>query len=326
MHPLATILIPTFNRAHFVGEAIASALRQTVSEIEVLVLDDASTDGTSAVVAEFTDPRIRYLRHERNLGIAENWKRGITEVRADYFCLLHDDDSYEPRFVEELVKRLRNDSAAVLAFCDHWVMNAQGQRSVQASDQSTAGFKRHTLADGVLGDFARTALLDHSIPAGAALYRRRLVGPDCVDARARGSIDMWLLYRGWQTGGHAWFVPERLMNYRQHAQGMSRSRPFEMIEGHLFRFSQMLADPALKHLRDGLRRQQAEALEWYGSALLRTGRVKESRGAFRQALAARWTWKAMVGWMLSGCNGWGTSCFRAAQSWRERQRQRNSED
>ena len=104
MKPLVTILIPTYNRAEFLREAIQSAVTQTHRELEILILDDASPDETAAVAAEFADdPRVTYVRHSKNLGITGNWRAGIERAKGEFFCLLHDDDTFEPTFVESLL-------------------------------------------------------------------------------------------------------------------------------------------------------------------------------------------------------------------------------
>jgi hypothetical protein len=220
-------------------------------------------------------------------------------VRGDYFCLLHDDDTLEPRFVEALVSPLEADSSLILSFCDHWVTDADGERLPADTEQSTRGFRRDTLSAGPLRDFARAALVDHSIPAGATMYRRAKVGPDFIDPSARGSIDMWLLYRCWQTGGRAHYVPERLMNYRKHEQGMSRSMPFDMIAGDIFRHRRMLKDATLEAIHPALYDGLAEALEWYGMALLRDNQFQPAREAFREATTMRPTAKSRLGFLLS---------------------------
>ena len=66
--PTVSIIIPTYNRSHIIGRALQSVLNQTYRDFEVIVADDGSTDGTEAVVKEFNDERIRYIRHEENKG------------------------------------------------------------------------------------------------------------------------------------------------------------------------------------------------------------------------------------------------------------------
>ncbi len=110
--PRATIVIPTYNSARWLGEAVDSALAQTFDDIEVLVLDNASTDGTAKLMARYTDPRLIYRRFDNNVGFAGNVTRGIKAARGDYFMVLGADDILDPRFVAAAVARLEADPAA----------------------------------------------------------------------------------------------------------------------------------------------------------------------------------------------------------------------
>ena len=89
-----SVVIPTYNRARWLTEAVASALAQTVPPLEVLIVDDGSTDDTEAVAATFAPP-VRYIR-QRNAGVAAARNRGIREARGDLVALLDSDDVWEP--------------------------------------------------------------------------------------------------------------------------------------------------------------------------------------------------------------------------------------
>jgi len=91
-HPLVTVLVPTFNRASFLKETIDSVLIQSLSDFELLVIDNHSTDNTYDVVHSYRDPRIRYVCNDSNLGIIGNHNRGLREALGDYIYLLSDDD------------------------------------------------------------------------------------------------------------------------------------------------------------------------------------------------------------------------------------------
>src|SRR5665647_1226326 len=91
---LATIAIPTFNRAELLKRAIASARAQDYPSVEILIVDNASEDATQeicqALAAE--DPRIRYMRQPRNVGPTRNFETGLENARGHYFMWLADDD------------------------------------------------------------------------------------------------------------------------------------------------------------------------------------------------------------------------------------------
>ena len=303
--PLITILIPTYNRAHYLRQAIQSALAQTYAPLEILVLDNASTDDTPSIAAEFTqEPRVRYLRSEVNGGITGNWRRGIEATRGEFFCLLHDDDTLEPEFIARLALPLQADGGLVVSFCDHWLMDAQGARQGERTQAISARFHRDKLTGGRLADFARAALVNGSLCAGAALFRRSQATPELIQDEARGAIDFWLFYQCVKTGSGAYYVADRLMNYRAHAGGMSASAPAYMAEGHLFRLRHILADRQLSAIHADTRRLLAATLTDYGIHLLAAADLKAARIALREGLRLRMSRRGAGAYMLA-CGGAG---------------------
>jgi glycosyltransferase involved in cell wall biosynthesis len=261
-----SVIIPTYNRAEYLHEAVSSALQQTHDDLEVLVLDDASTDSTRNVVTAFDDPRIRYIRHPENLGPNRNWRRGIQAARGEFFCFLPDDDMLEPTFVERLVEALRRDSELVLAFCDHWVMDADGCERPEASRQNSIDHGRSALTSGPLDDFARTALIDDSIYIGAVLFRRAIVTSSFLDSEARSAMGSWILYECVRTGRSATYVPERLMSCRWHGGSVSRSQEWlgDITEGNIRRYRRMLGDEEMHRFWGDLQTKLAVMLRIRG--------------------------------------------------------------
>jgi len=96
------IVIPTYNRLAYLRRALSSALTQTHKEVEVLVLDNGSTDGTRGHLAEIRDPRVRVVLNECNLGAIGSIRKGIAgfEGRVPWCTVLCDDDALDPSFLE----------------------------------------------------------------------------------------------------------------------------------------------------------------------------------------------------------------------------------
>ena len=115
--PLVTIAIPAY-KANYIREAIFSALNQTYSNIELVIVDDCSPEKIDEIIKEFDDPRIRYYKNEKNVGEkdpSKNWNKCLEHAKGDFFALLCDDDAYEPTFVEEMLN-LRNSFSDVKVF------------------------------------------------------------------------------------------------------------------------------------------------------------------------------------------------------------------
>lgn len=105
--PLVTIAIPTYNRSKgYLREALESALAQDYQPLEIVVVDNASTDDTPAYLASINDERVRYVRNKKNLGVNGNFNACLKHARGDYFLLLHDDDRIDPDFVTCCMKAL----------------------------------------------------------------------------------------------------------------------------------------------------------------------------------------------------------------------------
>lgn len=106
--PLISVVMPTRNRKHFVRAAVASVLEQTLSDFELLIVDDASTDGTSEILAALaaTDPRIRVLALPTRCGCNVARNHALDNVRGRYVAMLDDDDVALPERFAKSVARL----------------------------------------------------------------------------------------------------------------------------------------------------------------------------------------------------------------------------
>ena len=117
--PRVTVGIPTFNRARLLRESMASVLSQSYEDLTLLICDNASDDETPEAVASFVDPRIEYVRSERNIGMTANYNRVLELARSDYLLILPDDDLLYPdhiRLTVDVLERHRNVGLVHTAF------------------------------------------------------------------------------------------------------------------------------------------------------------------------------------------------------------------
>jgi glycosyltransferase involved in cell wall biosynthesis len=124
--PAVSICIPTYKGAAHLRRAIRSVLAQSYSDFELLIIDDDSPDETSAVVAGFDDPRIRYIRNPRNVGAEANWNKCLEEARGRYFKLLPQDDALHSTCLEKQVAVLEADprEEVAIVFCARSIVDA----------------------------------------------------------------------------------------------------------------------------------------------------------------------------------------------------------
>jgi glycosyltransferase involved in cell wall biosynthesis len=98
-----SVVLPTYNRAHIIPEALQSILAQTWEDYEILLVDDASTDNTPDVVRGFSGPRLRYVRQEQNCGVAASRNTGIGLAQGELISFLDSDDLWKPDKLEREV-------------------------------------------------------------------------------------------------------------------------------------------------------------------------------------------------------------------------------
>ena len=116
--PLFSIVMPAYNAARFIGDSIKSVQAQTIGDWELIVVDDASSDGTAEVVSAFAsdDGRIRLLRHDCNAGAAQARNTGIDAARGLYLWLPDSDDTFDCDLLERCGRALAENPAAITVF------------------------------------------------------------------------------------------------------------------------------------------------------------------------------------------------------------------
>ena len=132
--PDVSLLIPTFNSAYTIGSTILSCLQQTHQNIEVIVYDEMSKDGTRAIVKNMADAdhRIRFFWSDTNSGAARAWLRLLNEAKGNYCSLVFSDDLLLPNFVKVLLNTLQHDENRVVTGCSAYCETAPAPSSSEA--------------------------------------------------------------------------------------------------------------------------------------------------------------------------------------------------
>lgn len=117
--PKVTVFIPVYNAEKYLKECIDSILTQTFTDFELLLIDDGSNDGSAAVIAAIADPRIRYVKNEKNMGIARTRNRGLELARGEYIAFIDSDDICVPQRLEKQVAFL--DANPQVGICGGWI-------------------------------------------------------------------------------------------------------------------------------------------------------------------------------------------------------------
>lgn len=124
-YPLVSIVMPAFNKADFIGDAVRSILAQTYKNWELIIVDDHSTDDTRKVLKQFDSEKIRVIACKKNGGAAKARNRGIREARGTFLCFIDADDLWEPDKISRQLAFMAKKNAA-FSFASYVFADANG--------------------------------------------------------------------------------------------------------------------------------------------------------------------------------------------------------
>ena len=219
-----SVVIPTYNHAQFLGQAIESALGQTLAPIEVIVIDDGSTDSTPDVLARYGE--CVFGVRQQNRGVAAARNKGAEIATGDLLAFLDADDVWLPRKLELQSARFVREPQLGLVHC-----------GVEDIDEQGSPLGKHL--DGLEGRAATELLLFHRPVilgggSGIAIPRAVFEALGGFDARLSTSADWDLFYRI-SSRYNVGFVPEVLLRYRVHEGNMHgnvRAMEHDMLLGY----------------------------------------------------------------------------------------------
>src|SRR5687767_2362014 len=134
--PLVSVILTVHKRLTFFADALRSVEAQTFTDHEIVVADDSGTGAARALSLASGNARVRYHANPTSLGIALSVRHAFAQARGKYIAILNDDDLWEPEFLARLVRPLEDDPKRVLAFCDHFIIDAYGTIDEAATDRN----------------------------------------------------------------------------------------------------------------------------------------------------------------------------------------------
>jgi len=216
MTPAVSVVVPSYNYARYLGECMESILCQSLRDLEVIVIDDASTDDTAAVLSRFAgDRRAQVIRHQRNVGHLKTYAEGIGAARGRYLVLMSADDRcMDPNAFDRQVRVLEEHETvgfvySATAIIDEWG-NVMG---------ITRPWERDFVRSG-LDEFAALLFADHINHSGTMVRRQCYFDQGGYDEALPNSCDweMWLRLSAHYDVG---YIADPLHGYRLHSQNMS---------------------------------------------------------------------------------------------------------
>jgi len=228
---MVSVIIPTYNCARFVGDAIVSALNQRYQNFEVVVIDDGSTDDTRAVVESCQESRdrVRYI-HQENGGVSRARNHGIAKSDGEYLLFLDADDLLLPNSLTELASFLDAHPDTGLVYSDGYFCDASGREFMRLSEHRGGDFAGNVLDHIVLDNFI--------VAPHCAMVRRTCLeslDPPGFDEALSFSADrdIWTRLAQDYTFG---YIAVPTCKYRVHGDNMSSRRSGQREDHLLYKY------------------------------------------------------------------------------------------
>lgn len=208
-----SVAMATYNGERWLPLQLRSILDELEPADELVVVDDASTDRTRALLAEIADPRVRVLHNARNLGVRATFERALGATAGDIVFLADQDDVWLPGKRQALVDAIAADARNVLAIGDAEIVDGDGARVAESFMRGRGGFRGSLFATLVKNRYLGCALA----------FRRELLARVLPIPEDVPMHDMWIGALAACTG-RVVYVDRVLMAYRRHGDNASPSR------------------------------------------------------------------------------------------------------
>ena len=182
--PLISVVIPTYNRSSLVSKAIASVLGQTFTNIEIIVVDDSSTDATSDILTAQFAGKIIYLQHQHNSGLSAARNTGIKASRGEYVAFLDDDDEWLPEKLKLQIQIIQQNTAVGLVYCGYTQVAENGSVIRQIRPEKRGFILPDLLEDNYITGSASAVLIKREVLDKAGYFDENLTA--CED------WDLWI--------------------------------------------------------------------------------------------------------------------------------------
>jgi len=269
--PVVSVVMPTYNHAAFIGEAIRSVLAQTDGDFELIIVDNYSEDDTESIVRGFDDPRIEYLKFSNNGIIAASRNAALKRARGRFIAFLDSDDTWTADKIETQLEYLKANPNAALV-CGSLVTRWGHELFNMAAEPSTA----------VLSGFSYDWLLDcNFIFCSSVMVRREVLDEVGLFDEEPGMVssedwDLWLrIARRYRLT----LLPKQSGSYRIHASNVSADRR------KIWRIECVLRKHLAKRWISAARLNRSMAYFSFGLGWLSIDQAPaEARGMFKDAL------------------------------------------
>jgi alpha-1,3-rhamnosyltransferase len=226
-NPLVTVVIPSFNHQAYVAQSIQSVFNQTYKEVELIVIDDGSSDASAKLIQKLMHADKFKFIARKNRGLATTLNEGIKLAKGQYICFLASDDYFMSKRVEHAVSRLKgSDDDLIAVYTDGFVVDNQNKKLSKFSDIYPRPF---------VGDVYSNLIVSNWIPAMGITYKTNLLKKFMFDEHFK--IEDHVLYLKIFKGNKFKIIFYKSFDfcYRQHGGNMSNISKVMTYENKLIK-------------------------------------------------------------------------------------------
>lgn len=241
---LISVIIPNYNHSKFLEQRIRSVLNQSYDFVELIILDDSSTDESISIIENFRNNKkiSKILINEKNSGSTfKQWQKGIQQAKGEWIWIAESDDIADERFLEELVSKISGNENIVVAYSDSWIINDNNEIIGEITWTKDMNLKR----DGNLNyinngkeEVENYFFYKNIIPnASAAIFRKDIIDTHWfIEISTMKFAGDWLFWILILSKGDVLYISKKLNYFRNHN---NTTRSNKSLNQELIRFNEI---------------------------------------------------------------------------------------
>lgn len=244
-NPMVSVIIPSYNHEKYIQECINSVRKQTYKNIELIIIDDGSTDNSVYLIEECIkdiDLKTIFIK-KNNEGVSKTLNKGLEQKQGELICFLASDDVWAPNKIIKQVEFMFKNPEVALVFTDAFFIKDGDKTKIKYSNYKTK-LKKLFVNNSVRTNLYYTLLSDNIIPAGSVMIKSSILADvGCFDEKSPSEdFDFWLrISKKYSIG----YIDSPLYYYRLHDSNQS-SNSFRMISATLRALRKQFNEPPLK--------------------------------------------------------------------------------
>ena len=229
-HPLISIIIPVYNVVSYLREALDSAIHQTYENLEIIIIDDGSTDGAGEICDEYSDDSRVIIIHQMHQGVSAARNTGLDLARGEYIAFLDPDDAYHLSFIRSMLEAAFRENVGIV-ICKYY--------QLQTSKQMDASEKRMILPSAKPGAYSRKDAIislfegQLQIKIWSMLYKRELWEKQRFPTEYDVAEDVISLYSIFDLCNLVYVIEQPLYFYRKRSESLSAIYTEKIIQDRI---------------------------------------------------------------------------------------------